>query len=162
MKGSEFMWRNAEKEELMIIKKKYLTKEIFSALLVAALDVCLVLFYYSLLPKDFESISSGYIIMMIPISLLFFYLFFYTFRSIFKSAKEVYLISTNKFTVADCKLDEVKVNRIGWLNNANVEVSTSDGESYRTSYSSAFTTKVAKGQSALLMLFGKNMELMIR
>lgn len=156
------MWRKANSEEKTLIMKKYMPKEIGSALIVAILDAVLIMFTVMMLPRDFGDISTGYVIVSIPIALFLIYIFFYTFRAIYKSVKSAYMIASNKYEVTECKLDEVSVNRIGWINNANVTAKTSDGESYRTSYGSAFTTNISNGQSALLMLLGKDTELVIR
>ena len=162
MKGSEIMWRKANNDERRIIMKKYMPKEIISALMVTLLDAIVIGFVLMSLPRDFKEISFGYAIVAIPITLFLAYILFYTVRSVFKSVKSAYLIASNKYEVTDCKLEDVSVNRIGWINNANVTAKTSDGESYRTSYGSAFTTSVSNGQSALLMLLGKETELVLR
>ena len=156
------MWRKANSEEKTFIMKKYMPKEIMSALMVAVLDAIVIGFMIMSRPRDLSDISSGYVILAIPIGLFLAYILFYTFRAIYKSVKSAFLIATNKFEVTECKLEEVSVNRIGWINNANVTAKTSDGESYRTSYGSAFTTNISNGQSAMLMLLGKETELVIR
>ena len=156
------MWRKANSEEKTFIMKKYMPKEIFSALVVALVDAIVIGLVIFSLPRDIHELGVGDVIVAIPITLFLTYIFFYTFRAIYKSVKSAYLIASNKFEVTECKLEDISVNRIGWVNNANVTAKTSDGESFRTSYGSAFTTNIANGQAALLMLLGKETELVIR
>ena len=162
MKGSEGMWRKANDEERAVIRKSFMPREIASAIMVAIMDFVIIYVMLLMVPKSFNGFSVGSVIVAIPISLFFIYVLYYTFRAIYKSVKIAYLIISNKYSVAECKLDEVKVNRIGLVNNANIVASTSDGETYRTSYGSAFTTKAIKGQSGLLMSLGKEIEILLR
>ena len=144
------MWRKANDSERLFIKKEFMPKEIVSAFIVALLDAALICFVVSLFPRDFSRISVSYVLISIPIALFLVYVFYYTFRTLYKFVKIAYKLHTNKYSVAECKIDEINVHRIGLINNANIVASTSDGESYRTSYGSPFTTKPSQGDQLSL------------
>ena len=155
------MWRNVNDTEMEYIKREFIPKEIASAILVALLDIVLLMVIGSWL-KSLYDVNMPLIIVAVPFVLFFIYVFYYTFRAIYKSFRTIQKINTNKYTVAECKINEVNVHRIGLINNANLVASTSDGEDYRTSYNSPFTTRVMQGQSALLVSLGEEMEIVLR
>lgn len=154
------MWRNADDTERAFIRREFIPKEIASAILVVLLDIGLILVITSWL-KDLYDMNVPLVMVALPIVLFLIYVFYYTFRAIYKSIRTIHKINANNFTVAECKISKVNVHRIGLINNANIVASTSDGEEYRTSYSSPFTTSVMQDRSALLVSLGEELEIVL-
>ena len=142
-------WRNPSKEDVSTIKSRFVIREILITLLVLAFDFMIISLVVFTVVNYFDLFT-------IICDLFLLYLIYIFTKSAVKTISSLINFYRSKMSLVDCVLSEVSVNRIGLLNNSNVTLTTEDGTTYRTSYSSAFTTRAYQGRHAFLVDFGKN------
>ena len=141
-------WHSADVNEIELIKKHFIPKEIFEISVAAIIDLLLISLGVICTVNFFDIFS-------ILIDIFLAIIVYFISKSVFKSIRDIINFNAGNFEVVDCVISESIVNRIGLANNSNVTLTTENGKQYKTSYSHYFTTKAVKGDHAMLADFGK-------
>lgn len=149
-------WRAPSEKERIIIKKKFISKEIFTMLFVGLFDIGLILFTIYSIISDMK--LPHYSKPQMVYSIVFYgfvaCILFGTILGVGKTFLNFLCFNTGNVGVADCTIEELDMHFMGRRTLVNLTVVSKGGVRFAKSFTSMNSQKVHKGENVLLVRFG--------
>ena len=153
-------WRAPSEKERIIIKKKFISKEIFTMLFVGLFDIGLILFTIYSIISDMK--LPHYSKPQMVYSIVFYgfvaCILFGTILGVGKTFLNFLCFNTGNVGVADCTIEELDMHFMGRGTLINITAVSKDGARSTNSFSAINSQKVHKGENVLLVRFGNMKE----
>ena len=153
-------WRDPNDEERVLIKKKFISKELFVILFVGLFDLGIIIFTIYSIISDIK--APIYAKPALGNSIVFYgfiaCVLFFTFRGAGKTFVNFYSFHKGKVAVADCIIKEMDIHFMGRRTLVNLTVVSKDGARFTNSFSAMNSHKLHKGENVLLVRFGNMKE----
>jgi hypothetical protein len=153
-------WRAPSDEERVMIKKKFILKELFVMMFVGLFDIGLILFTIYSINSDIK--APNYSKPQMVYSIVFYgfvaCILFFTIRGVVKTFLNFFSFHIGKVGVADCIIEELDMHFMGRRTLINMTAVSKDGVRYTNNFTSMNSQKVHKGENVLLVRFGNMKE----